>query len=182
MKNYFVIHALGRTAEDYWYSSIKEWATTSGYNCYTPTLPPMDNMSYSTWAAEFDKYSKFLNKDSVVIGHSTGCIFLVKYLMEHNIKVAKYISVVGFNRAMENSPHPDWDNINKSFFVTNLAGFKKYAKQRISFYSPTDLYDFKILDDFATTIDAQKVIIKNAGHFTSATGYDKEFPELIKYL
>ncbi len=30
MKNYFVIHALGNTAEDYWYSYIKKIVESGG--------------------------------------------------------------------------------------------------------------------------------------------------------
>ena len=89
MKNYFVIHALGNTAEDYWYSYIKKIVESGGGTCFLPTLPPIENMSYSSWAKEFDKYKMNINEDSVMIGHSTGSIFIVKYLMENKLKIAK---------------------------------------------------------------------------------------------
>ena len=182
MKNYFVVHALGNTANDYWYPWLKKHIESKGYECFTPTLPPIDKMSYQSWAKEFDKYKKYLNKDSVVIGHSTGSIFLVKYLMEKNIKVEKYIGVVSFNKGNTNSPHPDWEEINKTFFVKDLENFKNYAKERICFYSPTDIYDYNILNEFATKIEAQKEIIENAGHFTATTGYGEKFEEILKYV
>ena len=182
MKNYFVIHALGNTADDYWYGYIKKTVESREGACYTPTLPPIENMSYSSWAKEFDKYKMYINEDSVMIGHSTGSIFIVKYLMENKLKIQKFIGVVSFNENNIDSPHPDWEEINKTFFVKNLEEFKNYAKERICFYSPTDIYDFKLLDKFATTIDAEKVIIEKAGHFTALTGYDKEFKEIVKYL
>jgi len=180
MKNYFVIHALGRTENDYWYKFIKQKVEEKGYQCFVPTMPPIENMSYSSWEKVFNKYRKLINGDSVFIGHSTGAIFIVKYLMKNNLKVNKYISVVGFNKENENSANQLWDEINKSFFVENLEDFKKFANKRISFYSPTDIYNFKLLDEFATQIDAEKEIIENAGHFTK--GYEKEFKEILKYL
>lgn len=182
MKNYFIIHALGNTADDYWYRYIEKYVKSNKFDCYLPTLPPIENMSYSTWSKEFNKYKKYINDDSVFIGHSTGSIFTVKYLMDNNLKINKFIGVVSFNECNTNSPHPDWEEINKTFFVGNLKDFQNFAKERICFYSPTDIYNFEILDKFATEINAQKQIIQNAGHFTATTGYGKEFKEILKFL
>ncbi len=182
MKNYFIIHALGRDADYCWYRFVEQKVNEKGFKCYVPTLPPIEKMSYNSWAKAFDKYKKYINKNSVFIGHSTGSIFSVKYLMNNNLKIDKFIGVVSFNECNTNSPHPDWEEINKTFFVNNLSDFKNYANERICFYSPTDIYNFKILDNFATEIGAEKVIIKDAGHFTGVTGYDKEFKEILQYL
>lgn len=180
MKNYFVIHALGNTENDHWYQFIKNHVELKGYACYVPTLPPVEEMSYESWAKCFDKYKQYINEESIFVGHSTGSIFIVKYLMENNIKIDKYISVVGFNKENTGAPHPVWEEINKTFFVKDLEKFKNFAKERISFYSPTDVYDFKLLDEFATTINANKHIIEKAGHFTK--GYENKFEEILKYL
>lgn len=182
MKNYFVLHALGNVADDYWYRFIQKTVEEKGFKCFVPSLPPIEKMSYNSWAETFDRYKDYINEESVFIGHSTGSIFCVKYLMSNNKKIKKFIGVVSFNECNTNSPHPDWEEINKAFFVDNLKDFKKFAKERICFYSPTDIYDYRLLDKFANEIEAEKVIIENAGHFTSATGYDKEFNEIVKYL
>lgn len=180
MKSYFVIHALGRTENDYWYKFIKRTVGNKGYKCFVPTMPPIEEMSYESWAKCFDKYKKFINEESVFIGHSTGAIFIVRYLMENKLKVSRYISVVGFNKENPKSINSSWEDINKTFFVENLLKFREFAKERISFYSPTDVYDFNVLDDFATQIDSKKEIVEDAGHFTK--GYENNFEEILKYL
>lgn len=180
MKNYFVIHALGNTENDYWYKFIQKEVQNNGFECYVPTLPEIEKMSYNSWAKEFDQYKKYINEDSVFIGHSTGSIFIVKYLMENNLKIAKYISVVGFNKRNTDDGHPLWEEINQTFFVDDLTKFKEFAKERISFYSPTDIYDFKLLDEFATEIGAQKVIVNDAGHFTKK--YIGKFQEILEFI
>lgn len=182
MKNYFVIHALGKTAENYWYMYIKNHVEKLGFKCFVPTLPPIEKMSYTSWAKAFAPYKQYINEESVFIGHSTGSIFSVRFLMDNNLKINKFIGVVSFNECNTNSVHPDWEEINKTFFVDDLKQFIKHAKTRICFYSPTDIYDFDLLNDFAEKIKAQKVIIEKAGHFTAVTGYDKEFKEIIDYL
>ena len=182
MKNFFIVHALGKTGNDYWYPWLKNYIEKLGYKCYVPTLPGIEKMSYNTWEKEFAKVAKFLNKDSVVIGHSTGSIFLAHYLLKHKIYIDKFIGVVSFNEPNNSGQHEDWDEINKSFFVNNLNMLKNYACQRICFYSPTDIYDFKKLDDFANIVEAKKVIIQKAGHFTAVTGYGEKFNEILDYI
>ena len=115
MKNYFVIHALGRTADEYWYKYIEKTVKEQGFDCFVPTLPSINTMSYKSWAKAFDQYKKHINAESVFIGHSTGSIFSVKYLMSNNLRIQKFIGVVSFNDFNTNSSHPDWEEINKTF-------------------------------------------------------------------
>ena len=182
MKNYFIVHALNNVGNDYWYPWLKKQIEEKGSVCYLPTMPKIENTSYSSWAEEFDKIAKNLNKDSIVIGHSTGSIFLAHYIIEHKIYIDKFIGVVSFNEPNSNGEHEDWDEINKSFFVKNLEDLKQYCKERICFYSPSDIYDFNKLSRFAEIVDARKIIIKDAGHFTAATGYGEKFEEILPYI
>lgn len=182
MKNYFIIHAMGNKANDYCYPWLKEQINKQGFNCYVPTMPNLKNSSYEQWEKEFKKISNNLNKDSVVIGHSTGSIFLAHYIISNKINVKKFIGVVSFNEPDGQGIHDDLDKINMSFFINNLQDLKIYAEERVCFYSPTDLYDYNKLDDFANKVEAKKVIIQNAGHFTATTGYGKRFEEILKYL
>ncbi len=179
---YFIVHALGNNSTEYWYPFLKFEIEKMGSKCFTPNMPVLEQSSYETWEKEFDKLRAFINETSVVVGHSTGSIFLVHYLLKHNIKVSKFIGVVSFNRPNHNGQHEDWDKINQSFFVENLSKFKSIAKERICFYSPTDIYNFNYLDEFATEIDAQKVIIESGGHFTAASGYGDKFIEIVQYI
>ena len=182
MQNYIIVHALGNTANEYWYPWLKKQIEGKGFVCFTPTMPGLEKTCYKTWANEMDKIKSEINQDSVVIGHSVGSVFLAHYLISNKINVAKFIGVVSFNAPDGQGIHEDWDKINENFFVDNLEELKKYAKERICFYSPTDLYDFKKLDNFANTVDAEKVIIQNAGHFTAETGYGEKFEEILKYI
>ena len=182
MKNYILIHALGNTADEYWYPWLKAQISNLGFKCETPTMPSLDKTSYSSWKEIMKKYKHLLNEETVVIGHSTGSIFLAHYIIENKIKINKFIGVVSFNEKNTDSQHPDWDKINETFFIKNLKDLILYTKERVCYYSPTDIYDFKLLDKFATTIDAKKIIIKDAGHFTATTGYGERFEEILKEI
>ena len=91
MKHYFIIHALGRTENDYWYKFVKRTVESKGAKCYVPTLPQIENMSYTLWAEAFKPYKKYINENSVFIGHSTGSIFIIKYLLNtHSAEGMKF--------------------------------------------------------------------------------------------
>ncbi len=181
-KKLFYYSALGRHSGNCWYPWLKNHIETKGYSCYVPTLPDVSNMSYDSWEKKFKSYAKNLNSESVVIAHSIGSIFLVHYLVKHKIKIQKFIGVVSFNRVNNRDVNKEWDKINETFFIDNLEDLKIYAKQRICFYSPTDIYDFNALEEFANKIDAKKVIIEKAGHFTAVSGYGEKFEEILKYI
>ena len=185
-KNYVIIHCLGRSSDFYWYPWLKKQIEQRGYDCFVPdmpgTMPELKEMSYQTWANVLNQVKDRINEKTTVIGHSIGSVFLAHFLIENKIKVNKFIGVVSFNKPNTDNEHKDWDKINEGFFVNNLEDLKQYAKERICFYSPTDIYDFKILDDFANTVDAEKVIIEKAGHFTAVSGYGEKFEEILKYI
>lgn len=67
MKNYFIIHALGNTANNHWYQVVKKAIEKNGAKCYVPTLPPIESMSYASWSKEFDKYKVIIEN----AGHFT---------------------------------------------------------------------------------------------------------------
>lgn len=58
MKNYFIVHALDNVGNDYWYPWLKKQIEEKGSVCYLPTMPKIENTSYSSWAEEFDKIAK----------------------------------------------------------------------------------------------------------------------------
>ena len=57
-----------------------------------PEMPNKDMARYSTWKLWFEKYFQFLDDEELIlIGHSLGAMFLVKYFAENQFpkKVAQ---------------------------------------------------------------------------------------------
>jgi len=77
---------------------------TSGFSAYNITMPNTANAQYGEWKIQFEKISRFLNPQDILVGHSLGGIFLLKYLSENPIKLAQvhivaapYNGCFGFN-------------------------------------------------------------------------------------
>ena len=177
MKNYFIIHGSFANPSMDWYPWLKEELIKHNQKVFVPTFPiGVDIQNYEVWKEELDKYKELINENTIFIAHSIGPIFIVKYLIENNIKVDSLYSVSGFNGTIGIK---DFDKVNESFFMNDYSDFDKYSKHRIAFHSKNDPFvPYNLLEEFAKKIKADTNIIENAGHFIVDDGYDK-FPELM---
>jgi len=55
------------------------------YDVLTPKMPDPDNAQYEAWKVWFEKILAELDDELILVGHSLGGIFLVKYLSENVI-------------------------------------------------------------------------------------------------
>ena len=121
-----------------------------------------------------------INENTTIIAHSIGPIFISKFLTENKIKVKKLIFVCGFNNYL--GINEDYDAVNESMYFNNPEEVKKYADEIICFYSDNDPYvKYEVEKDFADKVATTQVILPNAGHINSESGYDI-FEEIVSYL
>src|SRR3989344_9405571 len=76
-----------RTYDKHWIPWIKKELEKRGFSVSAPLMPTPWEPHYSEWKKEFDKLN--INKDSILIGHSCGGGFLVRYLGDTKNKVKK---------------------------------------------------------------------------------------------
>ncbi|MDE6583151.1 MAG: alpha/beta hydrolase, partial [Clostridia bacterium] len=135
-----------------WFPWLKSQLEMQKVDCFIPCLPTPENQSYQTWSKIVEKIE--INSDDIVIGWSTGAIFAVRYLFEHNISVKKLILVSGFNNYIGNVPRVD--NINKTFFINSLEDVKKIANEIVCFKSDNDPFiTQEALSSFAKGLKAR---------------------------
>ncbi|HBO64353.1 TPA: hypothetical protein DD425_00125 [Candidatus Saccharibacteria bacterium] len=58
----------------------------SEYQVLTPSMPNSTNARYNEWKLWFEHISSLFTNDCILIGHSLGAIFLVKYLSENSLQ------------------------------------------------------------------------------------------------
>ena len=67
-------------------------------------------------------------------------------------------------------------------YFEDLEEVKKYIKEIICFYSDNDPYvKYEVEKDFADKIATEKILLPNAGHINSESGFDS-FEDVINYL
>ena len=180
MKNYFIIHGSFVDSDTDWYPWIRDELKKTNQNVIAPNFPVgLEIQCYDAWKKELDKYKDYINENTIFIAHSIGPIFVVKYILENNLKIDSLYSVSGFNGLINIK---DFDKVNSSFFMNDYTNFEKNCKNRVAFHSDNDPFvPQSLLIEFAKNIKANTHIIKNAGHFIEDDGY-LTFPELLSSI
>lgn len=182
MNNYFLIHGSYGNPYKNWFPWLKNELAKRKCECIVPTFPTRDKQRYEVWNKILKSYLEVgcINENTIFITHSLGSIFIVKFLIENKVKVNKLITVAGFN----NITFKDDINLYKTFYVNNddIEKIHNYCNEIFSIYSDNDPY-VNMLDAeyFANSINSNKILINNGGHFNKNDGYT-EFKDILDYI
>jgi len=145
----------------------------SDFEVIRPTMPNKQNVKYKEWKIWFEKILPYLEDNIVLIGHSLGGIFLVKYLSENDFpKKIRATYLIA----------PPYDEKDADYSLADFVlpkSLEKFENQggQIYFYHSQDdpIVPFVDVDKYAKALPkAEKVIFKEKGHFMQ-----EEFPELV---
>ena len=76
-----------RTYDKHWIPWIKKQLTSKGINVESPLMPEPWQPNYETWKKIIDKLD--INQNDILVGHSCGGGFLVRYLGDTKKKAKK---------------------------------------------------------------------------------------------
>ena len=182
MENYFIIHGSFSSPYTNWFSWLHDFIENDGI-AYVPSFPiGMEYQNYENWSKLLKYYLDLglIDEDTTIIGHSIAPAFISKFLIENKVKVKKLIFVCGFNNYF--GINEEYDTVNKTMYTNNLEDVKQYAKEIICFYSDNDPYvKYEAEKEFANIVATEQILIPNAGHINSESGYDT-FEEIVEYL
>ena len=188
MKNYFIIHGFMGSNIENWFPWLKKQVDSKETLCVIPQFPiEVDKHSYNSWKKLLDVYNyeyNMINSDTVIIGHSTGSICAIKYILENKIKINKLILVSGFNNYYPNNEDELHRKLNPTYYVEeqHIKDINKYVEEIVCIYGDNDPYiTQEALHEFAKFINAKEKIIHNGGHLNEDAGYIK-FDEILKEI
>lgn len=179
MKNYIVLHGSFGSKDGNWFPWLREKLENKNKEVAVPQMPVgVGNQNFDNWSKEFGKLK--INENTIIIAHSIAPVFVCKYLIINKIKVKKLIFVCGFNNYLGISE--EYDAVNNSMYFDNIEDIKKYAKDIICFYSNNDPYvKYDVEKDFADKVSTEQILLSEAGHINSESGFDT-FEEIVDYL
>jgi hypothetical protein len=176
--NVIIVHGCADNKEDnprsHWISWIKNILSNKKVDTLVPLMPNSWIPNYKSWKREFDKLN--INQDTILIGHSCGCAFLVRWLGETKKKINKLILVAPWKIAEK--------RIEKEFYDYKINESIKYCvKEIIIFTSNNEKEDGKkSVSIFHDSIGGEIIELKNKGHFTLGDMGTEEFPELLNKI
>lgn len=187
MKNVLIVHgcppdeekALNpetRTYDKHWIPWTKAQLAEKGIAVETPSMPTPWAPNYENYKVEFEKYS--VNEDSILIGHSCGCAFLVRWLGDTKRTIDTLVLVAPWKI-------PDEDTeVKKSFYIYEIDESIKERVKKIVIFTADDEEDDgkKSVQIFHKALGGQVIELAGRGHYTQGDMGTEEFPELIRVI
>lgn len=141
-------------------------------------MPEPYTPDYQKWCEIFERMP--INEDTMLVGHSCGGGFLVRWLSENKVRVGKVALVAPWTDPMEdekfaNNMFADF-KLDPTFHERTAATRVFISKERHPDVEVTvDMLKKEIPD-----LDVQ--FVPDLGHFTMGDMKTEEFPELRDYL
>ena len=143
-------------------------------------LPKPYEPDYQSWSRVFEQFN--IDEHTILVGHSCGAGFLVRWLSENKVNVDKVALVAPWiNPDPEAEPHIQ----DTSFFEFEIdEGLLSRTKGIIIFNSTDDYKDVnlsvKIIRNAVRGIEYHE--FNDRGHFTLGDTKTREFPELLEAI
>ncbi len=165
-----------RTYDKHWIPWTKKQLEKRGIKTETPLMPMPWEPDYEKFKTEFEKQS--IDEDTILIGHSCGCAFLVRWLGEIKRKVFKLI-LVAPSKIMDGSDDPV-----KTLYIYDIDQTIKDRINEIIMFTSNNEKDKgkESLKIFYEALGGKIINLENYGHYVVEDMGTEEFPELIEEI
>ncbi len=187
MKSAIIVHGMPSEAEfrnpsnpkqseDHWLGWLKKELTVRGITVCAPDFPEPYKPDYAAWKAVFERHAAV--PDTMLIGHSLGAGFLVRWLSESGTEIGKVALVAPFL-------DPDHDEVSRDFFDFQIDPDMAVRTKGIAVF--IDPADDREITESASAISAKIAGVRifslpGRGHFTADSMKTDAFPELLDFL
>lgn len=183
MKTAIIIHGYNDKSEfediscpsasnDHWIPWLQRQLLLNGIEAQTPEMPGFYEPNYEKWKEMLERFAP--NEETILVGHSCGGGFLIRWLSENDVKVGRVVLI---------APWLDPEGmIDPNFFTFEIdSDLTSKTESLIIMYS-TDDYP-----DILKSIEILKSKLKGAefqefngkGHFVLGSLKTEKFPELL---
>ena len=187
MKNAIIVHGAPNHDEvldpdapaasnHHWLPWLQKQLIVRGYAAHTPEIPNACDPDYPTWQREFERYE--ITEETLLVGHSCGGGFLVRWLSEHpEVRVARMVLVAPWLDPERTRTTDFFDFEIDSNMASRTGGL-------VVFNSDTDgqtiQHSVSIIKDRIHGIHYRQ--FHNLGHFCIEDLNSVEFPEVLEAL
>ncbi|HYD35825.1 MAG TPA: alpha/beta fold hydrolase [Vitreimonas sp.] len=176
---YYVLHgcppseAMLMPKEKRWMNWLADKLQEKGLDATALDMPVSWNPKYVEWKKEFEKYP--VTEKTVVVGHSCGGAFIVRWLLDTGRKIHKLILV-----APARVPETD-DDSRKDLYDFELPREVPHLANEIVIFISNDLpHMMKAFDLYNQALKPRVVRLENKQHFLFFQMNTNEFPELLE--
>lgn len=159
--------------EQRWMNWLADKLGELGYDAHALDMPTPWAPQYEEWKAELEKYP--VNEETLLVGHSCGAAFLVRWLLETKKRVKRLILVAP---AKVPEKVPDLRNVLYEFELSKST--VPIADEIVLFTSNDFPHHLESRQLYIDALDPKVIELPNKGHFLIFTMHTNEFPELLE--
>jgi len=170
--NCIIIHGANGSPKEHWLPWLQKQLEPYG-PAIAPQFPIGKQQSLRNWLEAVRKAK--IDKNTILIGHSIGCAFILDLLEKHPARAAFLVG--GFTGKLGIS----YDSANKSFAEREFdwEKIRRHCGTFLVYHSDNDPYvPFEQGREFAQHLGVPLRLVSHAGHFRSQDGY-ATFPALF---
>jgi uncharacterized protein len=166
-KKVYIIHGWGGSPGANWFPWFSHELIKRDINVEVPLMPETENPKLNKWIEKLDQLIENLDEGIYLVGHSLGCITILKYLEKTNKKIGGALLVAGFSRSLG---IPEIEN-----FLEKQIDYKKIKElnNKITVINSDNdpfvpLEEGRILKD---KLGAELIIMERAYHINEGNGF-----------
>ena len=175
IKKVIVVHDSYTTPTVGWYEWIQNEFPKANIKVFVPKMPTPVGQSISSWRVMFEPYKQHLDSETVLIGHGTGALFVLRELEIITTPVGGTILIAPF---IEQLPNEGLHIVNESFLVGEINWLKVHqnCKQFAVIAASGDTFVPTVFSQHVADLCGVKLqTIKHDGHFLAEFS---EFPQI----
>lgn len=177
MKKALILHSWFSTPNSNWYPWLKSELEKNGYEVWSPEIPTMPTDSPDMEIMlKFIVDKKFIDKDTIVIGHSLGSVLAMRLGEIVKFKIAILLSNWDYNDLT-----PEHQNFWKT--PVNHALIKSNVDKIVCLISDNDPYVTKIIaHEMAARLGATAIDVGPKGHFLTKDDGVTKVPQILEFV
>ena len=169
-KRVFLIHGWEGRPDNHWFPWLSWELKARGFEVTAVGMPEPDQPKVVPWIKAIKDAVGRSNKDTFFVGHSLGCISILRYLetLPKQAHVGGVLFVAGFSGNLQ---IPEIEE----FYVLpiDMEKARLHYKKAVAIFSDNDSYiSVNESIDFAKKTGAKAILEKGKGHFTKREGVD----------
>lgn len=147
-----------------------------GFGVSVPAMPSPNEPRVGEWVETIEREVADAGEDCILVGHSLGCVAILRYLERAQKKAAGAVLVAGFAEKLGD----DFRKIEN--FVEKKLDFERVKKncgKIVAIFSDNDPYvPLSQVEVFEKKLGAKTLVLHARGHFSSSEG-TTELPEAL---
>ncbi|MBP6866224.1 MAG: alpha/beta hydrolase [Candidatus Pacebacteria bacterium] len=165
-------------SNDHWFPWVQRQLLLKGIEAQAPEMPGLFQPNYEKWKEMLERFTP--DENTILVGHSCGGGFLVRWLSENDVKVGKVVLVAPWL-----DPEKESKNIDPEFFNFKIDPNISSKTSGLTIMYSTDDFSsvIKTVEILKSTL--QNIELKeftDKGHFTLNSLKTEKFPELMSLL